>query len=218
VRLFDQNAITLAYDPIGDIAGETLSRWGESLAMSEFGSLIASGAIRSKTDAGHSVGSVRVYLDETPFCSKPAGDKATLEDLFLGRNICRDALNLPSECAAANCKWVEHLVLPPSASPSVALSAPATITPIPSALMVAVLPNKDAPTASPTNAPSQVVVLHDDKTLDSHDGEDNRKVQWAAISVSVFVVLVAGGALVKKFSTRSTSDAELEAQEAAWRV
>ncbi|CAB9527436.1 expressed unknown protein [Seminavis robusta] len=157
IRVFDMDPVTLAYNRSGEILGvASLVRFGQAVALNEYGSMIASGSVRSKAEQGDaSVGSVRVFLDETPFCSQP-GRGATMQDLFLARNVCSDVVSRTFECDAANCVWAER---PPSDSPSMAPSSTPSLAP--ASPVGTLAPSTDSPTNESTSAPSGPIIVED---------------------------------------------------------
>jgi hypothetical protein len=69
--------------------------FGTDVALNEYGSILVSGAIKEKNDEGIPVGSVRTFLDQSPFCSLPKdGDNFRPLDYLLQRPICIDRSSL----------------------------------------------------------------------------------------------------------------------------
>ena len=69
------------------LVGETaLERWGSDVAMSASGAVIASSSTFKRNSDKEPVGSVRVLIDQTPFCSLPVD--ATTTDVWFERNVC----------------------------------------------------------------------------------------------------------------------------------
>jgi hypothetical protein len=118
---------------------EALDRFGNNVALSETGSILASGSIKRQNDAKESVGSVRVFVDKSPFCSAPL-ETSQVADLetFLERQTCRSAsssLVITEEaCSALSnfiggqnvpCEWRESAsVVAPTPSPTRTTAAP----------------------------------------------------------------------------------------------
>jgi hypothetical protein len=118
-----------------DLFGQDpLDRFGSNVALSATGSIIASGSIKRQNDAEEAVGSVRVFLDTSPFCSEPLEEFTQVADLetFFERQTCRRGNTLATTAEACSsdsidgqdepCEWQE------SASSSVAPSASPTRT------------------------------------------------------------------------------------------
>jgi hypothetical protein len=110
---------------------EALDRFGNNVALSATGSIIASGSIKRQNDAEESVGSVRVFLDKSPFCSEPL-ETTQVADLetFFERQTCRrgNTLATTAEACSSNsidgqdvpCEWQEFAsdIISSSVSPT----------------------------------------------------------------------------------------------------
>ena len=151
------------YNKQGSIIGEmALERWGTDVSFSNSGSILAAGSSFKRNNEGQVVGSVRVLLDQSPFCGHPytGGHR----DAFFTRDLCRDGgapvtgsdkcMQLSPPQSNGNCVWVTSSVLPaPAQSPEPATNpttAPSQLAP----------KNTDTktptvvPTFEPTEAPS----------------------------------------------------------------
>lgn len=105
VQVFERTSV-LNFELVSQVTGEEAKdRWGNHVALSKTGSLLLSGSIRNQNKNRASVGSVRVLLDRSPFCSKPL---LPGENIFTERKICRDGLNLARD--AATCSRLESFV------------------------------------------------------------------------------------------------------------
>lgn len=125
--LFERD-VAFGYTPVQEIVGESnLDRWGYSVSLNEFGSMVAAVSSRAEWLGHKSVGSAQVFLDDSPFCSKPLYNQV-IEDQFLARNLCRDTdgsiFTDETECLLSKCEWVEDL--PTSAPTTSPMAAPTT--------------------------------------------------------------------------------------------
>jgi hypothetical protein len=94
VTVYERTGQTNFEELSSDLFGqEALDRFGNNVALSATGSIIASGSIKRQNDAEESVGSVRVFVDKSPFCSAPleATQVAAFDELetFFERQSCR---------------------------------------------------------------------------------------------------------------------------------
>ncbi|CAB9511465.1 receptor-like protein kinase [Seminavis robusta] len=95
---------------VGQVSGgHAEASFGFDIAMNGRGSLVASGDVEHRDAEGNSVGRVRVFLDQTPYCGVPA------EQPFLARQRCQEQIHVPNraECnrlfsyeLQAGCVWI----------------------------------------------------------------------------------------------------------------
>jgi len=153
------------YYPIGEIVGDSpVDRWGYSVSFNQVGSMIASGSTRAKVEGSKkSVGTVQVFLENSPFCSEPLD--MPRKQLMEARTLCTVFGDVPDNQAACtktwskkysdypilvNCVWVESVAtLAPTTSPTEApTKVPTTQAPtVPGATYM--------PTAAPTLRPTE---------------------------------------------------------------
>lgn len=117
---------------------DSVDRFGNSVALSETGSILASGSINKATDLEQAVGSLRVFVDVTPFCSV---DQGLSQEAFLQRQLCRsgeDLVTTREECSTLSlfidgrnnpCVWEETTTLVQVIEPPVSVSLEPTASP-----------------------------------------------------------------------------------------